>query len=163
MKKKLCSLGMAFMSATLLAACNGGTAPASDSNDDSPEYLEGEEEGDEDTGFLGNPITVSGSITPLVSGDVVPWDTSAGEKDENVAEELDNLAADYNKGEELWAMVSSAEEAEEIAALYGIELVSFAQGVATYHTDEDPASVVKRGRENGLPAIAINRSDTVVE
>ena len=59
-------------------------------------------------------------------------------------------------GEELLATVESREEAEEIAALYGIELVSCSEHVATFHTDEDLYAVIRRGKDNGWPLLEVN-------
>ena len=47
-------------------------------------------------------------------------------------------------------------EAEEIAAQYGIEFISYAYNVATYHTDEDPRPVIARGKQNGWPELSLN-------
>ena len=50
----------------------------------------------------------------------------------------------------------SQKEAEEIAELYGIDLVSYHDGLAVYHTDEDPREVISRGAENGWPELSLN-------
>ena len=76
-----------------------------------------------------------------------------------ISENKSNIAA----GEELFAVVSSEEDAQAIADQYGIELVTFAQGVATYHTEEDPGTVVRRGRENGWPPIAVNQKKELID
>ena len=60
------------------------------------------------------------------------------------------------ENQELLAVVYTQEEAEEIASLYGIELVSFADGVAVYTTKEAPRDVILRGKEAGYPTISIN-------
>lgn len=60
------------------------------------------------------------------------------------------------KGEELMALTDTREEAERIAALYEIELVSWSDSVATFHTEEDPLTVVRRGEANGWPRLDIN-------
>ena len=60
------------------------------------------------------------------------------------------------EGEELLATVESREEAEEIAALYGIELVSCSEHIATFHTEEDLQTVIQRGKDNGWPLLEIN-------
>ncbi len=65
---------------------------------------------------------------------------------------------DYAKGKELFTLAETEEEAKQIAQIYGIELVSFEYGVATFHTEEDPSEVVERGRENGWPPIEINHT-----
>lgn len=56
-------------------------------------------------------------------------------------------------------LIGSAEdthEAEEIADLYSITLMDFEYGVALYYTEEDPRTVIARGKENGWPALSIN-------
>ena len=61
------------------------------------------------------------------------------------------------KGSELYCLVDTEEKAKEIAKLYGIELVEFSVGVATFHTEQDPNEVIRRGKENGWPELAINQ------
>ena len=60
------------------------------------------------------------------------------------------------EGRELMAGVSSREEAEEIALLYGIELVDCSEYIACFHTEEDLGEVINRGKENGWPPLEIN-------
>ena len=62
----------------------------------------------------------------------------------------------YAEGRELTAMVQTEEEAQRIAELYGIELVSYKFGLAAFHTEEDPNEVIRRGKENGWPTLEIN-------
>ncbi len=57
---------------------------------------------------------------------------------------------------QLMALVDTEEQAQEIAAQYGIEFVSFENGLALYHTEEDPFEVITRGQENGYPQISVN-------
>lgn len=57
---------------------------------------------------------------------------------------------------QLLCLTESLQEAEEIAALYGIELVSHADGLAVYHTEEDPRDVISRGAEKGWPELSMN-------
>lgn len=47
-------------------------------------------------------------------------------------------------------------EAEEIAALYGIQLVSYSNDLAVYYTEESPEDVIRRGTENGWPELSLN-------
>ena len=82
---------------------------------------------------------------------------------ENVISGAGKYKPDVAAGEELMALVSSEEEAQEVAEQYGIELVTFAQGVATYHTEEDPGTVVRRGRENGWHALAVNHVNQMID
>ena len=65
-------------------------------------------------------------------------------------------SASYANGAELFASVESQEEAEELARLYGIDLVEFRFGYATFHTDENPVVVIQRGEANDWPPLEIN-------
>ena len=65
------------------------------------------------------------------------------------------------EGEELMAMTDSREEAEALAAQYGIELVSWELNVAVFHTDRDPYSVMEEGKRNNWPPLEINAVITV--
>lgn len=75
-------------------------------------------------------------------------------KVENVdVEKLDQVAVADNS---LIGEAETEEEALEIAKQYGIEFVSFENGLALYHTEEDPFEVVARGQENGYPQLTVN-------
>lgn len=56
----------------------------------------------------------------------------------------------------LIADANTQEEAQKIAEQYGITLVSYGNGIATYQTDEDPYEVIARGEKNGYPQLSIN-------
>lgn len=58
--------------------------------------------------------------------------------------------------ENLTAWAESEEEARQIAESYGIEFCSYGANIATFHTDEDPAEVVRRGQAQGLPELSVN-------
>ena len=60
------------------------------------------------------------------------------------------------KGEELYCLVDSQEEAEKIAESYDIVLVKFGHGVATFTTDKDLHEVIQYGKKNNLAPISIN-------
>lgn len=60
-------------------------------------------------------------------------------------------------GEPLLTMADSREEAEALAQQYGIELVAYESGVATFFTEEDPNAVIQRGIQNGWPELSLNR------
>lgn len=64
---------------------------------------------------------------------------------------------------ELTALVSSQEEAEKTAALYGIELQSFSDGVAVYSTGKDPGELNRLGEANGFPLLTPNRKKQLYE
>lgn len=53
----------------------------------------------------------------------------------------------------LIAPISSKEEAECIAEIYKIELVYVGSDAAEYYTEEEPAAVTERGKENGWPLV----------
>ena len=57
---------------------------------------------------------------------------------------------------QLIASAQTREEAEQIASLYGIELVDFAAPLALYRTVEDPGELIRRGAEMGWPKLEIN-------
>lgn len=56
----------------------------------------------------------------------------------------------------LLAIVTSQEEAEEIASLYGITLVSVNESLAIYSTEQDILELIRLGRENGWPPVEPN-------
>ena len=65
---------------------------------------------------------------------------------------------DVSPDGQLIGKADSPEEAEEIAALYGIELVNCQNGLALFRTEEDPKEVILRGEENGWPPLSLNRT-----
>ena len=67
-------------------------------------------------------------------------------------------------GAELLCLVKDEAEAKAIAEQYGIELVRFGYGLASFHTEEDPYAVLQKGKQNGWPELSINhRSDPYAE
>ena len=68
----------------------------------------------------------------------------------------EKLPEQVTEGEELFCLCASEEEALTIAEDYGIELVRFCDGVAVFHTEEEPAAVIRRGAESGLPRLDVN-------
>lgn len=77
-------------------------------------------------------------------------------------ENMQDIEGDVTAGEQLMALVETEEEAENIATQYGIEFVSFSDGVAVYRTEEDPAEVIARGQTNGYPTLYLNRQRTIM-
>ena len=69
----------------------------------------------------------------------------------------------FPEGKELFSLAESEEEAERIAALYGVELVDFSFGVAVFHTEEDPIAVVRRGAGQDWPPMSVNRIETLTD
>ena len=60
------------------------------------------------------------------------------------------------EGRELIASCKDEKEAQDIADKYGIEFVDYSWGVAVFHTEEDPVSVINRGKKNGWPVLSVN-------
>lgn len=56
----------------------------------------------------------------------------------------------------LMALVETQEQAQEIAELYGIEMISCEEGVAVYATDKDPYEVIDEGDKKGYPPLSVN-------
>ena len=54
------------------------------------------------------------------------------------------------------ALVETQEEADQIAELYQMELLSYSYGIAVYLTDHDPQELIKTGKENGYPEISVD-------
>ncbi len=95
-------------------------------------------------------------ITEPAAG--IPVQEETGEEKEpaeNVSEELPVLNDEIVPGEELLCLCDSEEDAQEIADMYGIELVNFSYGVATFHAD-NPREVITLGQEKGYPALELN-------
>lgn len=67
-----------------------------------------------------------------------------------------NKESDYVEGKELLCLVDTQEEAEAIAKQYGITLVEFSYGVATFHTDDNPNDVIAMGIKLGYPELSLN-------
>lgn len=75
--------------------------------------------------------------------------------------ELEGFSKESLGEEQLMSLTETEEEAKAIAQQYGITLVSFSDGVATYETEEDPNEVIARGQENGYPQIYLNYVRTI--
>ena len=63
---------------------------------------------------------------------------------------------DVVEGKELFCIAESEAQAVRIAEDYGIELVSFADGVAIFHTEDDPDEVIRYGKDNDLVLLSLN-------
>lgn len=64
---------------------------------------------------------------------------------------------DISEGRELCCVCQSEEEAREIAEAYGIELVAYGNGIAAFHTEDDPRDVIQYGKDHNLPPLELNR------
>ena len=73
-------------------------------------------------------------------------------------EAKDDLSVKTDQGDvELTALADTEEEAQEIAELYQIELLSFSEGVAVYSTDQDPYELFALGEEKDYPPLSLNQ------
>ena len=64
---------------------------------------------------------------------------------------------EYSTEAPLMCDAQTQEEAQAIAEQYGIELVGYSYGIATYYTGEDPSAVIQRGKDNGWPELSLNK------
>ena len=81
---------------------------------------------------------------------------SCGKKEEPVQDGGGKPEIDCVEGEELMAFAESENEAREIAAFYGIEFVRLECGVAVFHTEEDPFSVIQKMKDSGREDLELN-------
>lgn len=73
-------------------------------------------------------------------------------------EARDDLSVKTEEGHaELTALADTEEKAQEIADLYQIELLSFADGVALYSTDQEPYELIALGQEKDYPPLSLNQ------
>lgn len=70
---------------------------------------------------------------------------------------LDRIPVEYSQEAPLICSAESQEEAEQIARQYGIRLVEFSYGVASFYTEEDPAEVIRHGLEQGWTELSLNQ------
>ena len=66
------------------------------------------------------------------------------------------IPQNISEEEPLMATVESREEAEAIARQYGITLVAWGYGIATFYTEENPQEVIQRGLAQGWPELSLN-------
>lgn len=72
------------------------------------------------------------------------------------SDEAASTQAESAEGEELVCLAATREDAQKIADMYGITLVTFDQGVATFHTEDNPADIIAMGAEKGYPPLELN-------
>ena len=108
-------------------------------------------------------ILAAASILPQACGGSDPSakgeDTAVVNATKEVVSSGDAIAPadpEVVEGEELLCLADSKEEAQKIADQYGIELVNFNYGVATFHTEDDPQKVIDMGKEKGYPELSLN-------
>ena len=100
-----------------------------------------------------SPPVEEPAVTPAVTGE-----EKTPEQTENPEE-----PEDITVGKELMCLADSREEAEAIAAQYGIELVEYRYGVAAFHTDRPPREVIAEGIANGWPELSENHVISLYE
>lgn len=105
------------------------------------------------------------SIYFIVSNMLKIDNVYAGSNVANINNEIINSQSSYKIDEmgrtELVGLVSSIEEAKEVATQYGIDFVSFDTGVAVFATKEDINKVIARGKENGYVNLLPNYNRTI--
>ncbi len=69
-------------------------------------------------------------------------------------------SAGITEGRELFCLADSEEEASKVADQYQIELVSFSDGVAVFHTEDDPEKVIDYGISHNYTQLSLNTADT---
>lgn len=77
--------------------------------------------------------------------------------------EPENASEIEKKQTELIALAEDQTEAEKTAKLYGIELISFSDGVAVYTTDKDLQELMELGDNNGYPTLTVNSNHYQLE
>ena len=158
MKKRFIAV-VAMFTATVLTACTGDTinetaddrevvSPVLNNGAGTEESVsinkeeEDKKECNETDNENGGERGVIGTIRSVVDEDTVSVIPATG--------------GDVVAGEELMCLAVDEKEAEAIAKLYGIKLANFSNGVATFTTDEDPETVIQRGKDNGYPELSRN-------
>jgi len=58
--------------------------------------------------------------------------------------------------DELVGMFDNEQLAREAAEIYGIELVSFDNGIAVFKCSSDPVGLIETGEKNGWPSLSLN-------
>lgn len=105
------------------------------------------------------------SIYFIVSNMLKIDNVYTGSNVSNINNEIINSQSSYKIDEmgrtELVGLVSSIEEAKEVATQYGIDFVSFDTGVAVFATKEDINKVIARGKKNGYVNLSPNYNRTI--
>ena len=71
--------------------------------------------------------------------------------------------SDFVEGRELLCPVEDKEEAMKIAQDYDIELIEVSQGLAVFHTDKDPYSIIEYGKKNNLVELSLNTKSILIK
>ena len=94
-------------------------------------------------------------ITEIANNDSIPKFQKLEPPDKD-APPADSLEDDATMTTELVALADTQKEAERIAELYGIELISYSSGVATYTTDKNAQELIEMGIEKNYPELSFN-------
>lgn len=78
--------------------------------------------------------------------------------EEQTGEQMEEITVGNHK---VIAIAETKEEAKKIAELYGMELVEYSYKIATYMTQKEPVELMKWGKEQGYPTIAVNQEYAV--
>jgi hypothetical protein len=91
------------------------------------------------------------------NGSVIPSDLQtpkAGAEKPTPAAKPEQTAGDAEVvNNQLIGEAQTQEEAQQIADLYGIELISFNYGIAVFKTEEPAEDVIERGKQNCWPLL----------
>lgn len=68
------------------------------------------------------------------------------------------IADNISPRAQLMCAAESREEAQALAEQYGIALVDYRNGLATFYTEEDPRDVIRRGKDNGWQELSLNHT-----
>ena len=91
-------------------------------------------------------------IQPAEEKEMSRYDEGTKKEEKSISSPALSYAAD----KPLFTLADTAEEAQKIAGDYGIELVEFSYGVASFYTDKDLKELIEWGRQQGLKPLDIN-------
>lgn len=100
-------------------------------------------------------IVIVGLAITVMGGKVIKYVTTPTYS-LNYGETRKNAVV-MQKSHTMIAQVESQQEAEEIANLYGIELLQYQNKIATFFTQKDPLELMRWGKEQGYPSLGINQ------
>lgn len=109
-------------------------------------------------------LTLSVCLFGLIGCGTVYTINNTAESSQETSEEPSDISElqsievkqDVIEGEEFMCLCENEQEAKEIAKLYEIEFVNFANGVATFTTNKDLGEVIQKGKDNGWTELNVN-------
>ncbi len=122
--------------------------------------------------FQGKPVAIlffvatflfvaSLCLSACAIGDPAPEMTSKPRPETTAVEATTTPQEEIAMRGNLIAWADDLAQAEEIAELYDIELVTFSDHIALYNTDLNPNDVIKLGKANGWPELSRNDIITI--